>query len=129
MKSRIANRMLGRTAIAIAAAAACLAMSVRAQAAGKPSHGGGSGGGLPYATASTLNQLIADINYANSVGGAITIILSPGATFELTSANNTTDGGSYRHFAHLLMWINLSDFFARSLTATTITFVPNKTAK
>lgn len=63
-------------------------------ASGKPPHGGGSGGGLPYATASTVSQLIADINYANTVGGAITINLAPGATFDLKSANNTTDGGN-----------------------------------
>jgi len=63
-------------------------------ASGKPRHGGG-GGGLPYyPTASTVSQLIADINYANSVGGAITVKLAPGATFVLTSANNITDGGN-----------------------------------
>ena len=62
---------------------------------GKPSRGGGSGGGLPfYATASTVSQFIADINYANNVGGASTINLAPGATFDLTSADNTTDGGN-----------------------------------
>jgi len=73
--------------------ALCLATPVRA-ASHKPPHGGGSGGGLPYATASTLSQLIADINYANSAGGAITITLAPGDTFNLKSADNTTDGGN-----------------------------------
>jgi len=63
-------------------------------ASGKPSHGGGSGGGSFYPTASTVSQLIADINYANQTGGAITINLAPGATFDLTSANNSTDGGN-----------------------------------
>ena len=91
--------LLGLTAIT----ALCMAPPVRAEtspapgqssASRKPPHGGGSGGGLPYATASTLNQLIADLNYANSVGGAITINLAPGTTFDLTSADNSTDGGN-----------------------------------
>src|SRR5512142_1328004 len=59
-----------------------------------PSRSGGSGGGAFYAAASTVGQLIADINYANQVGGAITINLAAGTTFDLTSANNTTDGGN-----------------------------------
>ncbi len=66
----------------------------QSSASGKPSHGGGSGGGLPYPSVSTVSQLIADINYANKAGGAITINLAPGTTFDLTSANNTTDGGN-----------------------------------
>ena len=53
-----------------------------------------SASGLPYPTAATVNQLIADINYANGAGGAITINLQPGTTFDLTSVNNTTDGGN-----------------------------------
>ena len=79
---------LGLTAIT------ALCMPGQSSASGKPSHGGGPGGGLPYATASTVSQLIADINYANSAGGAITIRLAPGATFDLKSADNTTDGGN-----------------------------------
>ena len=60
----------------------------------KPSQTSGSGGGLPYATASTVSQLIADINYANNAGGVIIISLAPGATFDLSRANTTTaDGG------------------------------------
>jgi hypothetical protein len=87
--------LLGLTTIA----ALCMAPPVRAQtqqsnASRRPPHGGGSGGGLPYPTASTVSQLIADINYANSVGGDITINLAPGATFDLKSADNTTDGGN-----------------------------------
>jgi hypothetical protein len=78
----------GLTAIVL-----CIALPVRAKA-GKPPHGDGSDGGLPYATASTVSQLIADINYANSAGGVITINLAPGATFDLKSANNSTDGGN-----------------------------------
>jgi hypothetical protein len=80
--------LLGLTAIT------ALSTPGQASPSGKPSHGGGSGGGLPYATASTVSQLIADINYANSAGGAITINLAPGTTFGLTSANNSTDGGN-----------------------------------
>src|SRR5262245_7703154 len=100
MKNKIKNfakicMVLALTAIAVL----CMAPPVRAgaqqsNASGKPPHGGGSGGGLPYPTASTVNQLIADINYANSVGGAITINLAPGATFDLKSANNSTDGNN-----------------------------------
>jgi hypothetical protein len=87
--------LVGLTAIA----ALCMAPPVRAgtqqsNASRKPPQGGGSGGGLPCATASTVSQLIADINYANSAGGAITINLAPGATFDLKSADNTTDGGN-----------------------------------
>src|SRR5947208_3248622 len=92
MNNRINNLtkmglLVGLTAIA----ALCMAPPVRAgtqqsSAARKPPHGG-SGGGFPYATASTVSQLIADINYANSAGGAITINLAPGATFDPKSAD------------------------------------------
>jgi predicted outer membrane repeat protein len=50
--------------------------------------------GLPYPTAATASQLIADINYVNTTGGAITVNLAPGTTLDLKSANNTTDGGN-----------------------------------
>jgi Calx-beta domain len=50
--------------------------------------------GLPYPTAATVSQLIADINAANSAGGDFTVNLTPGATFDLTSVNNTIDGGN-----------------------------------
>ncbi len=55
-------------------------------------HGGGSGGsgGNFYPTASTVSQLIADINYADKVGGAVTINLQPGTTFDLNQINNTS---------------------------------------
>jgi hypothetical protein len=100
MKSKTSNltrmgMLLGLTAIT----ALCMATPIRAEtgraperpsASGKPSHDGG----IPYPTASTVSQLIADINYANKVGGAITINLAPGTTFGLKSADNTTDGGN-----------------------------------
>jgi hypothetical protein len=94
MKNKINNltrmgMLLGLTAIT----ALCMAQSVRA-ASHKPPHGGGSGGGLPYPTASTVSQLIADLNYASQAGGAITISLAPRTTFDLTSADNTSDGGN-----------------------------------
>ncbi len=54
----------------------------------------GPAGGLPYPTAASVTQLVADINYANSAGGDVTINLKPGTTFDLTSVNNTTDGGN-----------------------------------
>jgi uncharacterized protein (TIGR03118 family) len=56
------------------------------------SHGGGPGGsgGSFYPTASTVSQLIADINHADTVGGAFTINLQPGTTFALTQINNTS---------------------------------------
>ena len=85
---KIAKLMFGLVATITIAAPS------QSSAAGKPPHGGGSGGGLPYPTASTVSQLIADINYANSAGGAIIIALAPGATFDLRSANNPTDGGN-----------------------------------
>jgi hypothetical protein len=70
-------------------------LCVELTASAKPSRGGGGhGGGMPYPTASTVSQLIADINYANQVGGSVTINLAPGATFTVTSANNSTDGGN-----------------------------------
>jgi hypothetical protein len=59
-----------------------------------PSNGTLSATGLPYPTAATVNQLVADINYANRTGGAITINLAPGKTFDLKTADNTTDGGN-----------------------------------
>jgi hypothetical protein len=98
MKNKIKNiskigMLLGLAAIT----ALCVAQPVRA-ASSKPTHGGGSGGGSGsgsfYATVTNVTQLIADIVYANTVGGTITINLAPGATFDLTSANNTTDGGN-----------------------------------
>jgi len=66
--------------------------------AGLHGHGGGSGGGGSggsfYAPASTVDQLIADINYANNAGGTITITLAPNTTFDLIKANNTTNGAN-----------------------------------
>jgi uncharacterized protein (TIGR03118 family) len=56
-------------------------------------HGGGSGGGSSgsfYPTASTVSQLISDINYANQVGGTVTINLQPNTTFDLNQINNTS---------------------------------------
>lgn len=63
-------------------------------------HGGGSGGGLPYATAATTSQLIADINYANKAGGTVTINLAPNTTFDLRKANNTIPPGSPEYGAN-----------------------------
>jgi hypothetical protein len=45
-------------------------------------------------TAASLADLIADINAANAVGGANTIMLVAGTTFTLTAANNTSDGAT-----------------------------------
>src|SRR6516164_7216317 len=50
--------------------------------------------GLPYPTAATVSQLIADINYADNSGGAFTINLKPSTTFDLTKADNTTNGAN-----------------------------------
>src|ERR1017187_3455346 len=68
MKDRISNitrmgMLLGLTAIT----ALCMAPRVRA-------------GGF-YATVTNVTQLVADINYANSVGGTFTINLQPNTTF------------------------------------------------
>ena len=52
------------------------------------------GNGLPYPTAATVSQLVADINYADSAGGAITINLVPNTNFDLKTVNNTTNGGN-----------------------------------
>ena len=41
-------------------------------------------------TASSVAELIADINAANAAGGSNTITLAPGSTFELNAADNTT---------------------------------------
>src|SRR4051794_14077063 len=43
-------------------------------------------------TASSVAELIGDINAANATPGANTITLAPGAAFKLTAVNNTTDG-------------------------------------
>ncbi len=50
-----------------------------------------SSGGLPYATPNTTAQLIADINAANSAGGATTITLASGATFDFTAPYQATN--------------------------------------
>jgi hypothetical protein len=39
-----------------------------------------------------VSQLIVDINYADTTGGAFTINLAPNTIFDLKSVNNTTDG-------------------------------------
>jgi hypothetical protein len=50
--------------------------------------------GLPYPTAATVSQLIADINYADKTGGAFAINLKPGTTFDVKTVNNTTNGAN-----------------------------------
>src|SRR3954469_12499210 len=50
--------------------------------------------GMPYPTAATVSQLIADINYADKTGGAFTINLKPGTTFDVKNVDNTTNGAN-----------------------------------
>ncbi len=50
--------------------------------------------GLPFPTAATVSQLIADINSADKTGGAFTINLKPGTTFDVKTVNNTTNGAN-----------------------------------
>jgi hypothetical protein len=50
--------------------------------------------GLPYPTAATVSQLIADINAADKTGGAFTINLKPGTSFDLKNVDNTTNGAN-----------------------------------
>ena len=45
-------------------------------------------------TAATVSDLIADINAANQQGGANTIMLAAGKTFQLAAVDNTTDGAT-----------------------------------
>src|SRR6476620_2607096 len=45
-------------------------------------------------TASSVAELIADINAANAAGGSNTITLAPGKTFTLTAVDNITDGAT-----------------------------------
>jgi hypothetical protein len=45
-------------------------------------------------TAASVSDLIADINAANAAGGANTIALVSGTTYNLTAADNATDGGN-----------------------------------
>jgi hypothetical protein len=62
MKNTITNiSRMGLLLRLTAIAALCIAVPVRA--------------GLPYPTASTVSQLIADIHYANTAGGTFTINL------------------------------------------------------
>jgi hypothetical protein len=49
---------------------------------------------LPYPTAANVSQLVADINAANKAGGTNTITLAANTTFNLTAANNTTNGAN-----------------------------------
>src|SRR5438874_1348207 len=67
------------------------ALEDRTLLSGGPNHSGG-GGGLPYPTASTVSQLIADINYADTAGGTMTINLAPNTSFDVRKANNSTNG-------------------------------------
>ena len=50
--------------------------------------------GLPYPTAATVSELVADINYANDTGGAFTINLNPSNDFELSTYLPVVGGGS-----------------------------------
>jgi hypothetical protein len=50
--------------------------------------------GLPYPTAATVDQLVADINYADNTGGAFTINLQPSTTFALTNGGLPVVGGA-----------------------------------
>src|SRR5262249_36863246 len=50
--------------------------------------------GLPYPTAATVSQLVADINYADTTGGAHTINLQPGTTLALTTGGLLVGGGA-----------------------------------
>src|SRR5262249_18147182 len=50
--------------------------------------------GLPYPTAATVSQLIADINYADNTGGAFTVNLQPGTIFDVKNVDNTTNGAN-----------------------------------
>jgi hypothetical protein len=45
-------------------------------------------------TASTVSQLIADINAANAAGGSNTIVLAANTAFDLTTVNNTANGAN-----------------------------------
>ena len=45
-------------------------------------------------TASSVAELISDINAANAAGGANTITLAPGVTFNLTAVDNTAHGAT-----------------------------------
>jgi hypothetical protein len=48
---------------------------------------------LPYPVASTVSELVADINYANNTGGAFTINLNPSNDFELSTYLPVVGGG------------------------------------
>jgi hypothetical protein len=50
--------------------------------------------GLPYPTASTVSQLTADINYANTTGGAFTINLQPNTMFNLITYASSDEFGA-----------------------------------
>ena len=48
---------------------------------------------LPYPTAATVSELVADIDYANNTGGAFTINLNPSNDFELSTYLPVVGGG------------------------------------
>jgi hypothetical protein len=80
MKSKIDNiSKMGMLLALTAIAALCIALPVRA--------------GLPYPTASTVSQLIADIHYGNTAGGRLTINLQPNTTFDLLTYDNSNEHG------------------------------------
>src|SRR5437763_1278004 len=103
---KIASLALGLVAIA---AAAVLWLTPRAHAGTSPatehssasghsSHHGGSGGsaggGSFYVTVTNVTQLIADINYANGMGGTFTINLQPNTTFDLLTYTSSDAFGA-----------------------------------
>jgi hypothetical protein len=75
MKSKM-GMALALTAITVL----CMASPVRAA--------------LPYPTASTVSQLIADIHYANTAGGTFTINLQTNTTFDLPTYDNSNGHGA-----------------------------------
>src|SRR5262245_43178332 len=50
--------------------------------------------GLPFPTAATIDQIAADISYADNTGGAFTINLKPSTTFALSSSGLPVVGGA-----------------------------------
>ena len=53
-----------------------------------------TGPSCPAITASSVAELIGDINAANTAGGSNTITLAPGKTFTRNAVDNTTDGAT-----------------------------------
>jgi uncharacterized protein (TIGR03118 family) len=95
-KMTVENSNAGGTFTVALAPNTSLSPSVKSSSHGHGGSGGGSGGGTGsgtfYPTASNVTQLVADITYADAIGGTFTINLAPNTTFDFLGGNDGVYG-------------------------------------